>query len=141
MLAWRRPNGLRLSCGAQLEGSQTEFYHTAWRTFSVFIEDGRRQLQARVRPPGTRATDCSSRAELCHEPCEPPGTRIRRPRSGEYRESGDTRSAEPIGDKARARAHVTSRYRAQETRPTNRRGSSLETALVPAMNRRLSLDP
>src|SRR6266550_9224496 len=101
----------------------------------------RRQLQALVRPPGTRATDCSPRGELYHEPCEPPGTRTRPPRSGEYRESGDTRSAEPIGDKARAPAHATSRYRAQAMRPTNRRGLSLETTLVPAMNRRLSLDP
>src|SRR5712664_294364 len=101
----------------------------------------RRQLQALVRPPSTKATDCSPRAELYHEPCESPGTRTRRPRSKEYRESGDTRSAEPKGDKARARAHVTSRYQAQARRPTNRRGLSLETTLVPAMNRRLSLDP
>src|SRR5258705_11383830 len=43
------PNGLRLSCGANLECSQTECYNTAGKTFSEFIGDGRRQLQARVR--------------------------------------------------------------------------------------------
>src|SRR5437879_1323079 len=44
-----RPNESRLSCGAELESSQMKFYHTAWRTFSGCIEDGRRQLQALVR--------------------------------------------------------------------------------------------
>jgi len=34
------PNGLRLSCGAEFSLSQTQFYP----------DDGRRQLQARVRP-------------------------------------------------------------------------------------------
>jgi len=40
------PNESRLSCGAELEGSQGEFYHTARQTFSGSIGDGRRQLQA-----------------------------------------------------------------------------------------------
>src|SRR6266550_4996389 len=43
------PNGSRLSCGAELECSQTEFYNTACKTFSRSVEDGRRQLQALVR--------------------------------------------------------------------------------------------
>src|ERR1051325_870941 len=47
------PNGSRLSCGAKLECSQTEFYHTACTTSSGFVEDGRRQLQAHVRQRGT----------------------------------------------------------------------------------------
>src|SRR6266480_1350891 len=44
-----RPNETRLSCGAELECSQTEFYITAGRTFTGLIEEGRRQLQAHVR--------------------------------------------------------------------------------------------
>ncbi len=44
-----QPNESRLSCGAKLEYSQMEFYHTAGRTFAGFIEEGRRQLQALVR--------------------------------------------------------------------------------------------
>src|SRR6266568_1421525 len=44
-----QPNESRLSCGAELECSQTEFYHTACKTFAEFIGDGRRQLQALVR--------------------------------------------------------------------------------------------
>src|SRR5262245_31302873 len=43
------PNGWRLSCGAELRWSQTECYHTACRMFSEPVDDGRRQLQARVR--------------------------------------------------------------------------------------------
>jgi len=43
------PNGWRLSCGAKLKCSQTEFYYTACKPFSGFVGDGRRQLQARVR--------------------------------------------------------------------------------------------
>ncbi len=43
------PNESRLSCGAELECSQTEFYHTAGSTFAGLIENGRRQLQAHVR--------------------------------------------------------------------------------------------
>jgi len=43
------PNGRRLSCGAKAEGSQTECYHSACRMFSGLVDDGRRQLQARVR--------------------------------------------------------------------------------------------
>ena len=42
----RLSNESRLSCGAELEGSQGEFYHTARKTFSASIGDGRRQLQA-----------------------------------------------------------------------------------------------
>src|SRR3989442_7338472 len=42
-------NGMRLSCGAELKCSQTEFYHTAGLQSFGSIEDGRRQLQARVR--------------------------------------------------------------------------------------------
>src|SRR5437667_436232 len=60
-----QPNESRLSCGAELEGSQGEFYHTARKTFSGSIGGGRRQLQALVRlrtighssgpsPPDTR---------------------------------------------------------------------------------------
>ena len=44
-----QPNESRLSCGAKLEYSQMEFYHTARRTFAGLIEEGRRQLQALVR--------------------------------------------------------------------------------------------
>jgi|SRR6266576_1545351 len=44
-----QPNESRLSCGAKLEHSQMEFYHTARRTFAGLIEEGRRQLQAHVR--------------------------------------------------------------------------------------------
>jgi len=44
------PNGLRLSGSAKLEHSQREFHNTACRTSSEFVDDGRRQLQARVRP-------------------------------------------------------------------------------------------
>jgi hypothetical protein len=44
-----RPNGWRLSCGAKHEGSQTEFYYAACKTFSGFFGAGRRQLQALVR--------------------------------------------------------------------------------------------
>ena len=40
------PNESRLSCGAELEGSQGKFYHTARKTFSGSIGHGRRQLQA-----------------------------------------------------------------------------------------------
>src|SRR5207249_8679346 len=43
------PNGRRLSCGAELEDSQTEFYKTASGGVSGSVGDGRRQLQARVR--------------------------------------------------------------------------------------------
>ena len=43
------PNGLRLSCGAKFECSQTEFYQTACRRSSGLVGNGRRQLQARVR--------------------------------------------------------------------------------------------
>src|SRR6266576_2043711 len=43
------PNESRLSCGAKLECSQTEFYNTAGRTFTGLIEERRRQLQAHVR--------------------------------------------------------------------------------------------
>src|SRR6266550_530824 len=46
------PNGWRLSCGVELESSQTEFYSTARRTFSDTLDDGRRQLQVRVRRHG-----------------------------------------------------------------------------------------
>src|SRR2546426_8351167 len=42
----RLPNGLRLSCGAESEFSQTEFYYTACRNVRRLIEDGRRQLEA-----------------------------------------------------------------------------------------------
>ena len=52
-----QPNESRLSCGAKLECSQAEFYHTARKTFSGSIGDGRRQLQALVR---LRATSHSS---------------------------------------------------------------------------------
>ncbi len=41
-----QPNESRLSCGAKLECSQMEFYHTAGRTFTDLFENGRRQLQA-----------------------------------------------------------------------------------------------
>ena len=44
------PNEVRLSCGAEREGSQTECYHAAYRMFSEPVENGRRQLQALVRP-------------------------------------------------------------------------------------------
>ena len=47
------PNESRLSCGARLRCSQTEFYHTACSLFSGLFEDGRRQLQALVRLPLT----------------------------------------------------------------------------------------
>jgi len=47
------PNGSRLSCGAEHEGSQTECYHTASRMFSEPVDDGRRQAQALVRQPAT----------------------------------------------------------------------------------------
>src|SRR5438552_1660343 len=49
VVRWQLPNESRLSCAAERKSSQTEFYHTACRTFSEFIEDERRQLQARVR--------------------------------------------------------------------------------------------
>ena len=53
-----QPNEWRLSCGAKLDCSQTEFYHTACRTFSGLAEHGRRQLQAHVRQrAGTFAPD------------------------------------------------------------------------------------
>ena len=52
------PNGWRLSCGAELEYSQTEFYNTGYGGVSGSVEDGRRQLQARVRQhAGTFAGD------------------------------------------------------------------------------------
>src|SRR5206468_773570 len=66
------PNESRLSCGAELEGSQGEFYHTASKTFSGSIGDGRRQLQALVR---LRTTSHSSGPSLSlsrrstHRPC------------------------------------------------------------------------
>src|SRR6266571_1248501 len=43
------PNGLRLSCGAELECSQTEFYNTERGRVTRCREHGRRQLQALVR--------------------------------------------------------------------------------------------
>lgn len=43
------PNGWRLSCGAELEGSQTEFYNSEDGRGTGAAEDGRRQLQALVR--------------------------------------------------------------------------------------------
>ncbi len=44
-----RPNGSRLSCGAELEDSQTEFYHTERKGVTAAGDHGRRQLQALVR--------------------------------------------------------------------------------------------
>src|SRR5438093_4115709 len=54
------PNESRLSCGAELEGSQGEFYHTARKTFSGPLRTGAAsfkrwlgcapQVIARVRP-------------------------------------------------------------------------------------------
>ncbi len=44
-----QPNGSRLSCGAKLEGSQTEFYNTERGRVTRCREHGRRQLQALVR--------------------------------------------------------------------------------------------
>ena len=43
------PNEMRLSCGAGLEGSQTEFYNTECGRVTDALEHGRRQLQALVR--------------------------------------------------------------------------------------------
>src|SRR5882757_4393060 len=51
-------NESRLSCGAKLKYSQMEFYHTARRTFAGLIEEGRRQLQAHVRPQRSSAAAC-----------------------------------------------------------------------------------
>src|SRR5204863_5874780 len=45
------PNGVRLSCGAGLECSQTQLYHTAIQHQAVPPTTGRRQLQALVRRP------------------------------------------------------------------------------------------
>jgi len=45
------PNGWRLNCGAELESSQTELYYAECRDVPGFAQDGRRQLQARVRRP------------------------------------------------------------------------------------------
>src|SRR2546421_8339008 len=45
------PNELRLSCGAELECSQTEFYNTVCTSVTGSVEHGRRQLQALVRQP------------------------------------------------------------------------------------------
>src|SRR5712691_1876781 len=66
------PNESRLSCGAELEGSQGEFYHTARKTFSGSLGMGRRQLQAllgcapqviaRVRPRQERRGHSASLA-------------------------------------------------------------------------------
>ena|SRR5436309_1655452 len=61
-----RPNESRLSCGAKLECSQTEFYNAACKTFSGSIGDGRRQLQARVRQPF--GPMLSLRVKISHEP-------------------------------------------------------------------------
>src|SRR6266511_2225635 len=44
------PNGSRLSCGTEFECSQAQFYNTVLRTSTGFVGNGRRQLQARVRP-------------------------------------------------------------------------------------------
>src|SRR5258706_16266939 len=46
---WLLPNGSRLSCGADLEGSQTEFYHTVSLESFGTVGGWRRQLQALVR--------------------------------------------------------------------------------------------
>src|SRR5436309_1191277 len=43
------PNESRLSCGAELKGSQTEFYNTERGRVTRCREHGRRQLQALVR--------------------------------------------------------------------------------------------
>ncbi len=43
------PNESRLSCGATLECSQTEFYNTDRKPVTASLGEGRRQLQARVR--------------------------------------------------------------------------------------------
>ena|SRR5213593_614713 len=40
MVTVKRPNGSRLSCGAGLEHSQGEFYHTARKTFSGSLGTG-----------------------------------------------------------------------------------------------------
>src|SRR5881296_1046073 len=60
MVTVKRPNGSRLSCGAGLEHSQGEFYHTARKTFSGSLGTGAAsfkrwlgcapQVIARVRP-------------------------------------------------------------------------------------------
>ena len=56
-----RPNEMRLSCGAKLEGSQTEFYNTECGRDTDVFEHGRRQLQALVR---LRTTSHSSGPSL-----------------------------------------------------------------------------
>ncbi len=51
------PNGVRLSCGAELEGSQPELYNTECRGVTEPIGDGRRQLQALVRQPASHRAE------------------------------------------------------------------------------------
>src|SRR5436309_12989228 len=82
MVTVKRPNGSRLSCGAGLEHSQGEFYHTAHKTFSGSIGDGRRQLQALVR---LRTTSHSSGPS---SPVAQTGTHHRLPRVGVVRPNG-----------------------------------------------------
>src|SRR6266487_878904 len=66
------PNESRLSCGAELEGSQGEFYHTARKTFSGSIWDGRRQLQALLGcAPQVIAGSCPSEEFKEHSPSLP----------------------------------------------------------------------
>src|SRR6266513_2337807 len=49
----QRSNGSRLSCGAELEHSQMEFYNTGREPVTGRVGVGRRQLQALVRRPLT----------------------------------------------------------------------------------------
>src|SRR5438093_4185505 len=77
-----QPNESRLSCGAKVECSQIEFYNTAWKTFSGFVVDGRRQLQALVR---LRATSHGSGPAL---PGRPRSTHRRCPSTGPLMPNG-----------------------------------------------------
>src|SRR5437667_10591277 len=67
-----QPNESRLSCGAELEGSQGKFYHTARKTFSGSIGDGRRQLQALLGcAPQVTLGSCPSEETKGHSPSLP----------------------------------------------------------------------
>ena len=75
-------NGSRLSCGAKLECSQTEFYYTVLQNVHRIIAVGRRQLQALVR---LRTTGHSSGPS---SPGAQRGTHRRLPRAGTVRPNG-----------------------------------------------------
>ncbi len=66
------PNESRLSCGANLRCSQTEFYYTVRQGVHRIVDDARRQLQALVRPHPQRAESPGARSYFRDSGQSPP---------------------------------------------------------------------